>query len=58
MTVCVQCAMKALLEGRLTTLQFEETPEEHMARVHPDPVATRRERLELERRLHDWIERQ
>jgi hypothetical protein len=42
--------MKALLEGKAIP-SFDETPEEHLRRCHPDPAETARERAELERRL-------
>lgn len=49
-TLCIQCAMRAILEDRQPPV-FEETPEEHRARVHPNLEDTRHEREELERRL-------
>lgn len=49
-TLCVQCAMRAILEDRKPPV-FEETPEEHARRVHPDQEETQHEREELERRL-------
>lgn len=49
-TVCVQCAMRAMLENQAAPV-FGETPEEHQRRVHPDLEAAQRERRELERRL-------
>lgn len=49
-TVCIQCSLKALAEGR-TVEFFDEEPEEHRLRVHPDPAATQRERVELEQRV-------
>ena len=49
---CIQCSLKALAEGRKPET-FDETAEEHMKRMHPDPVATTRERVELERQLAD-----
>ena len=49
-TVCIQCAMRAMLDNK-TVPVFEETEIEHMNRVHSDPVATKAERLELEKRL-------
>lgn len=49
-TICIQCAMRALLDGKPAPT-FEETPEAHAARVHPDPEATLRERRDLEARL-------
>lgn len=51
-TVCMQCAMKALVNGGIPGMgaasTFDETPEEHMARVHPDIEQTLRERMKLE----------
>ena len=43
---CIQCSLKALAEGRKPET-FDETAEEHMKRMHPDPVATHKEREEL-----------
>lgn len=48
--VCLQCAMKALVEGR-EEAAIEETVEAHMARRHPDPVACHAEREDLEDKL-------
>lgn len=48
--VCIQCAMQALLDGT-SPPSFEETAEEHMARVHPNPAETQRVRAILEVRL-------
>ncbi len=53
-TACIQCAMKAILAGEQPPV-FDETPEEHARRVHPDPIATRDERRELERQLKDRL---
>jgi hypothetical protein len=50
MIVCIQCSMRALLDDQPSPA-FDETLEAHMARCHPDPVATQQERKELERRL-------
>lgn len=51
-TVCIQCAMKAMLAGEQGGGGvFEETPEAHMKRVHPDPAATHAERKALEAAL-------
>jgi hypothetical protein len=50
-TVCIQCAMRAMLAG-VPPPAFDETPEQHLRRVHPDPVAARVERCELERQLY------
>jgi hypothetical protein len=44
--ICVQCALKSLLEHQTPT-PFDETPEEHLARVHPNPEVTRLEREQL-----------
>jgi len=46
-TVCIQCAMKAMAEGKKPPPPFDETPEEHLRRVHPDPVQTATERAAL-----------
>lgn len=51
-TLCVQCSMKALVEGKEPAV-FNEEPDEHMRRVHPDPVVTQQERKELERKLYE-----
>lgn len=46
-TACIQCALKAYAEeGLLGVGMYEETPEEHMARVHPEGV-TPEERARL-----------
>jgi len=50
MTVCIQCAMEAMLAGE-AYVPSDEAPEAHMARVHPDPTQTRERRAELERLL-------
>lgn len=49
-TMCVQCAMRALLNDEPPTL-FDQEPEAHRRQFHPDPVATQIEREELERQL-------
>lgn len=51
MTICIQCAMRAMVAGDPAP-SFEETPEAHLARVHPDPSATYRERQMLEAELY------
>lgn len=53
-TVCIQCAMEALAAGKSPdqiriASTFDETPTQHMRRVHPDPIATQRRREELYR---------
>jgi hypothetical protein len=49
-TVCIQCSMRAMLAGTPPPI-FEETPEAHAARAHPDPLATYRERQQLEAQI-------
>jgi hypothetical protein len=42
--ICIQCALEAFVAGTgdmATAAQFDETPEEHQQRVHPDLAATR-----------------
>lgn len=51
MTICIQCAMKAMLAGEPPPAPFNETPEAHLARLHPDPIATKAERKVLEAAL-------
>lgn len=53
-TMCIQCGMRALLNDEPPPT-FEETAEDHMRRVHPDPVATQAERRELERQLYKKV---
>lgn len=53
-TICLQCSMRALVNGEPSPT-FEETPTEHMARVHPDPLQTQRERIEVERALRQKL---
>jgi len=51
MVVCLQCSMKAQVENRPYQGEKDPTIEAHMARVHPDPMAARRERVALEQEL-------
>ena len=53
MTVCIQCAMEAFAKGgdaaaMREAATFDETPEQHQARCHPDLGETRRRRHQLE----------
>ena len=45
-----ECSMRALLAHEPPPV-FDEEPEAHAARMHPDPVATVNERRELEAKL-------
>lgn len=54
MVVCIQCALKAFVEGTPTQV-FQETMVEHMARYHPDLEQTRLERQDLERAAEEKI---
>ena len=56
MLICLQCSMKAQLEDRPYQGEKDATLEAHMARVHPDPMAARIERVELERQLREMVE--
>ena len=49
-TVCIQCAMEAMVRDEAYTPTNEE-PEAHRARVHPDLFVTRMRRLQLEQIL-------
>lgn len=53
MIVCIQCSMRAMLDGK-SPPAFDETLEEHMRRCHPDPVATQKERQEMERLMAEY----
>jgi hypothetical protein len=53
-TVCIQCSMRALLNDEPPPW-FDETPEQHQRRVHPDLAATQIERRELEKRLAEKL---
>ena len=46
-TMCIQCAMRALLKDQPSPV-FNEEPAEHRRLFHPDQAATQRERRELE----------
>jgi len=48
--------MKAMLAGKRLEW-FAETPEEHMARCHPDPVANKIDRQIMEKALILKMER-
>jgi hypothetical protein len=52
--VCIQCAMKAKVEGKETP-RFEGTVAEHMAQFHPDLEETKKERKVLESRLAEVL---
>jgi hypothetical protein len=51
---CLQCAMRAMVAGRPPE-HFNESPEAHVLRVHPDPVACQAERQELEAQVAKLI---
>jgi len=55
-TVCIQCHMRAMAAGEKPPPPFDESPEEHLVRVHPDPVETAKERAVLLDRLQaQWV---
>lgn len=62
MTVCIQCAMKHVVEQLEAGLEpgpppfSAEDPIEHMAKHHPDFAACQRERADLIRRLEKFGE--
>ncbi len=54
MTMCIQCALEAFVAGVplpdvSKAAVFEETPDQHKARVHPDAQATYDRRQYLNR---------
>lgn len=56
-TVCIQCNLKAFVEGR-TPEVHNESVEDHMRNHHPDLVKAREERAELERKAQAIFERE
>ena len=54
MLVCLQCSMRAFVADEPAP-SFDETREEHMVRVHPDPDATDRERALLEKAITEKV---
>lgn len=53
MTICIQCALEEFVRsGDAKKMKeascFDEEPEEHRRRVHPDLAATQKRRRELE----------
>lgn len=50
--ICIQCSMRALLKDEAPP-SFDETPEEHMKKHHPDMAFNQKERKELERLLSE-----
>jgi len=52
--MCLQCAMRAIVAGQAPEI-FDESPTEHVARAHPDPVACQAERRELEAQVQRLI---
>jgi hypothetical protein len=55
-TICIQCNLRAFVEGR-SPVVHEETIAEHMERHHPSLVQARKERAELARRAQEIYER-
>lgn len=45
-TVCIHCAMRAIVAGTPSPV-FDEEPDDHARIHHPDLVATQRERVAL-----------
>jgi hypothetical protein len=56
MVICPVCSMKDELENRPYQGEKEATLDAHTALAHPDRLATRREQVELERRLRESVE--
>ncbi len=46
-TMCIQCAMRAMVKGEPAPV-FDEEPEEHQRMHHPDLATTQAERRVLE----------
>lgn len=55
-TWCVQCSLKAFVNGDTQNLGlFNTTMDEHMRVFHPDPFEARREREELEAKARELL---
>jgi len=50
-TVCMRCVLRAAVNFEPSPGPFNETPEEHLARMHPNRDANLRECAELEGKL-------
>jgi len=57
MIVCIQCSLRALLDDKPPP-KFGGTMEEHMAKYHPDPVVTKRERVAMEKEYEERFDGQ
>lgn len=53
-TLCIQCAMKAMVAGEPYPV-FDEEPAEHARRYHPNPLDTYRERQMLEAAVSELL---
>jgi len=53
MLVCIQCAMRAILDGKPAPRFEDEDPITHMLKYYADPAATQRERDAMERELQE-----
>lgn len=51
---CIQCVLEALAAGVSFPAPSDETPEQHMARVHPGGV-TREHRANVEQRAAERL---
>lgn len=56
MTLCIQCAMEAMLRDE-NYLGYTESDVEHMRKYHPNPEETQRRRRELEKLLDARIKK-
>lgn len=52
--MCLHCAMRAIAAGQAPQT-FDESPEAHIARMHPDPAACIAERRQLEEQVNRLI---
>jgi hypothetical protein len=51
--MCLHCAFKAMLAGAAIPPTFDESPEEHMARLHADPEQCWKERQQFEAEMKE-----
>jgi hypothetical protein len=56
--ICIQCALRAFVnDEKIPDSAYDESVYAHMQRCHPDPEATRVERVKLEAQAREKVRR-